>query len=98
MEELIRKKDLLRHVAEWQFANSCVETRVEYNVIDSCYRMVKNFPSVTEELISELERRSDRYARSARNSYGTERLENDSIALGIDIAIAIIKGGEQGGV
>ena len=51
MGDLISRKRLLEHIEQWLKANSGGETRTEYAVIDSCYRMVQNFPTAydTEE-------------------------------------------------
>lgn len=45
MGDLISRKRLLEHISAWQQANAGAETQTEYAVIESCYRMVKNFPA-----------------------------------------------------
>ena len=44
MGDLISRGRLLKHIAEWQRANTDIEHDREYRTIDSCHRMVKYFP------------------------------------------------------
>lgn len=93
MGDLISREKLLRHIAEWQNANAGSETALEYNVIDSCRRMVENFPTAIEleEALEHLDAKADGLAREATKSCGRDRDFCDAECMGIDCCIAYIK-------
>lgn len=93
MGDLISRKKLLRHILEWQSANAGFETALEYEIIESCYRMVDNFPTAVEleEALEHLDAKADRLAREATRTYGRDRDTNGAECNGIEYYVAYIK-------
>ena len=92
MGDLISRQKLLRHILEWQAANAGFETNLEYKVIESCYRMVENFPTAIEleEAVQHLDSKADRLAREARKEYGRDRETTGAECNGIEYCVAYI--------